>query len=188
MTVRKTPVIHFTCFFLLSRAIYFSARCLINMDFLTPQCDDIPLEEVILRVRVKILQDILIKRAWVQENHSPRHRWFQMMHQTRSCRPEQMTLFWKNQPPRWRWEHGDGWLGSTDKLQGRERACACCLHSFPLHTFTMVDSNPQMEPAQCPSYAAGLGYLGVAAAVCLSNWGSAVGHDRRVLDGVCHRG
>ena len=39
----------------------------------------------------------------------------------------------------------------------------------------MVDSNPQMEPAQCPSYAAGLGYLGVAAAVCLSNWGSAVG-------------
>ena len=38
----------------------------------------------------------------------------------------------------------------------------------------MVDSNPQMEPAQCPSYAAGLGYLGVAAAVCLSNWGSAV--------------
>ena len=39
----------------------------------------------------------------------------------------------------------------------------------------MVDSNPPMEPAQCPSYAAGLGYLGVAAAVCLSNWGSAVG-------------
>uniref|UniRef100_A0A7S3LG63 V-type proton ATPase proteolipid subunit n=2 Tax=Amphora coffeiformis TaxID=265554 RepID=A0A7S3LG63_9STRA len=39
----------------------------------------------------------------------------------------------------------------------------------------MVDSNPQMEPAQCPSYAAGLGYLGVAAAVCLSNWGSAIG-------------
>ena len=39
----------------------------------------------------------------------------------------------------------------------------------------MVDSNPQMDPAQCPSYAAGLGYLGVAAAVCLSNWGSAVG-------------
>ena len=38
----------------------------------------------------------------------------------------------------------------------------------------MVDSNPQMEPAQCPSYAAALGYLGVAAAVCLSNWGSAV--------------
>jgi len=41
----------------------------------------------------------------------------------------------------------------------------------------MVDSNPQMEPAQCPSYAAGLGYLGVAAAVCLSNWGSAVSSD-----------
>lgn len=38
----------------------------------------------------------------------------------------------------------------------------------------MVDSNPQMEPAQCPSYAAALGYMGVAAAVCLSNWGSAV--------------
>jgi hypothetical protein len=31
-----------------------------------------------------------------------------------------------------------------------------------------------MEVAQCPSYAAALGYTGVAAAVCLSNWGSAV--------------
>lgn len=30
------------------------------------------------------------------------------------------------------------------------------------------------EVAQCPSYAAALGYAGVAAAVCLSNWGSAV--------------
>jgi len=29
--------------------------------------------------------------------------------------------------------------------------------------------------AQCPSYAACLGYMGVAAAVCLSNWGSALG-------------
>jgi hypothetical protein len=28
--------------------------------------------------------------------------------------------------------------------------------------------------AQCPSWAAGLGYMGVAAAVCLSNTGSAV--------------
>lgn len=28
--------------------------------------------------------------------------------------------------------------------------------------------------AQCPSYAAALGYIGVAAAVCLSNWGAAV--------------
>jgi V-type H+-transporting ATPase proteolipid subunit len=32
-----------------------------------------------------------------------------------------------------------------------------------------------MEVAQCPSYAAALGYTGVAAAVCLSNWGSAIG-------------
>jgi hypothetical protein len=28
--------------------------------------------------------------------------------------------------------------------------------------------------SQCPSYAAALGYMGVAAAVCLSNWGAAV--------------
>lgn len=28
--------------------------------------------------------------------------------------------------------------------------------------------------AQCPSWAASLGYGGVAFAVCLSNWGSAV--------------
>jgi hypothetical protein len=28
--------------------------------------------------------------------------------------------------------------------------------------------------AQCPSWAVSLGYLGVASAVCLSNWGSAV--------------
>ena len=28
--------------------------------------------------------------------------------------------------------------------------------------------------SQCPSYAAALGYIGVAAAVCLSNWGAAV--------------
>lgn len=28
--------------------------------------------------------------------------------------------------------------------------------------------------AQCPSWAPSLGYMGVAAAVCLSNWGSAV--------------
>jgi hypothetical protein len=28
--------------------------------------------------------------------------------------------------------------------------------------------------AQCPSWAAALGYLGVASAVCLSNWGAAV--------------
>ena len=31
-----------------------------------------------------------------------------------------------------------------------------------------------LEVAQCPSWAASLGYMGVAAAVCLSNWGSAV--------------
>jgi hypothetical protein len=28
--------------------------------------------------------------------------------------------------------------------------------------------------SQCPSWASALGYMGVAAAVCLSNWGSAV--------------
>uniref|UniRef100_A0A7S3DVW5 V-type proton ATPase proteolipid subunit n=1 Tax=Entomoneis paludosa TaxID=265537 RepID=A0A7S3DVW5_9STRA len=39
----------------------------------------------------------------------------------------------------------------------------------------MVDFAPSEEVAQCPSYAAALGYAGVAAAVCLSNWGSAIG-------------
>ena len=39
----------------------------------------------------------------------------------------------------------------------------------------MVDQGVlQMEVSQCPSWAACLGYGGVAAAVCLSNWGSAV--------------
>ena len=40
----------------------------------------------------------------------------------------------------------------------------------------MVDQGAlQMEAvSQCPSWAACLGYGGVAAAVCLSNWGSAV--------------
>ena len=37
----------------------------------------------------------------------------------------------------------------------------------------MVDLGPAVD-AQCPSYAVALGYAGVAAAVCLSNWGSAV--------------
>lgn len=37
----------------------------------------------------------------------------------------------------------------------------------------MVDQGPPMD-AQCPSWAASLGYMGVAAAVCLSNCGSAV--------------
>ena len=31
-----------------------------------------------------------------------------------------------------------------------------------------------LDATQCPSWAACLGYAGVAAAVCLSNWGSAV--------------
>ena len=31
-----------------------------------------------------------------------------------------------------------------------------------------------LEVTQCPSWATALGYGGVAAAVCLSNWGSAV--------------
>jgi len=38
----------------------------------------------------------------------------------------------------------------------------------------MVDQGRPVD-AQCPSYAVALGYMGVAAAVCLSNWGSAVG-------------
>ena len=37
----------------------------------------------------------------------------------------------------------------------------------------MVDQGPDAD-AQCPTWAASLGYMGVAAAVCLSNWGSAV--------------
>jgi hypothetical protein len=37
----------------------------------------------------------------------------------------------------------------------------------------MVDQ-VTLEVSQCPSWAAALGYGGVAAAVCLSNWGSAV--------------
>jgi hypothetical protein len=36
-----------------------------------------------------------------------------------------------------------------------------------------VDQGPSVD-AQCPSYAVALGYMGVASAVCLSNWGSAV--------------
>jgi hypothetical protein len=36
--------------------------------------------------------------------------------------------------------------------------------------------------AQCPSYAALLGYIGVAAAVCLSNWGAAVRYDFCFID------
>ena len=39
--------------------------------------------------------------------------------------------------------------------------------------YTMVDQGPTAD-AQCPTWAASLGYMGVAAAVCLSNWGSAV--------------
>merc|ERR1712203_625564 len=39
---------------------------------------------------------------------------------------------------------------------------------------TMVDQGPPVD-AQCPSWAASLGYMGVAVAVCLSNWGSAIG-------------
>lgn len=38
----------------------------------------------------------------------------------------------------------------------------------------MVDEGPGLEVTQCPSWAAVLGYMGVASAVCLSNWGSAV--------------
>mmetsp|Transcript_125106 Transcript_125106/g.186897 ORF Transcript_125106/g.186897 Transcript_125106/m.186897 type:complete len:211 (+) Transcript_125106:145-777(+) len=38
----------------------------------------------------------------------------------------------------------------------------------------MVDQGPALD-AQCPSWASFLGYLGVAAAVCLSNYGSAMG-------------
>ena len=39
----------------------------------------------------------------------------------------------------------------------------------------MVDQSAlQLDVTQCPSWAGVLGYGGVAAAVCLSNWGSAV--------------
>ena len=37
----------------------------------------------------------------------------------------------------------------------------------------MADEAPLTE-ALCPSWATGVGYMGVAAAVVLSNWGSAV--------------
>ena len=43
----------------------------------------------------------------------------------------------------------------------------------------MVDQGPALD-AQCPSWASCLGYVGVAAAVCMSNWGSAVGIIRGV--------
>jgi hypothetical protein len=38
----------------------------------------------------------------------------------------------------------------------------------------MVEQSPMLEVNQCPSWAAALGYMGVAVAVCLSNWGAAV--------------
>jgi hypothetical protein len=41
----------------------------------------------------------------------------------------------------------------------------------------MVEQSPMLEVNQCPSWAAALGYGGVAFAVCLSNWGAAVSHD-----------
>jgi hypothetical protein len=37
----------------------------------------------------------------------------------------------------------------------------------------MVDQMTTVD-SQCPSWAAALGYMGVASAVCLSNWGAAV--------------
>lgn len=45
----------------------------------------------------------------------------------------------------------------------------------------MVDQSPALEVTQCPSWAAALGYMGVAAAVCLSNWGSAVRNQRLLI-------
>ena len=49
---------------------------------------------------------------------------------------------------------------------------------------TMVDQGPALD-AQCPSWASCLGYIGVAAAVCMSNWGSAVScfHLNRLMFG-----
>ena len=44
----------------------------------------------------------------------------------------------------------------------------------------MVDQGPPVD-AQCPSYAVALGYMGVASAVCLSNWGSAVSMKTSVI-------
>jgi hypothetical protein len=43
----------------------------------------------------------------------------------------------------------------------------------------MVDETLTLVQAQCPGYAAALGYAGVAAAVCMSNFGSAVRKKRR---------
>ena len=64
------------------------------------------------------------------------------------------------------------------------------LHNEPSSTritqsiYIMVDQGP-IADAQCPSYAVALGYMGVAAAVCLSNWGSAVSAQRKRLDFFC---
>ena len=46
-----------------------------------------------------------------------------------------------------------------------------------IYIYIMVDQGPPVD-AQCPSYAVALGYMGVASAVCLSNWGSAVSAER----------
>jgi hypothetical protein len=42
----------------------------------------------------------------------------------------------------------------------------------------MVEQGHMLEVNQCPSWAAALGYMGVAVAVCLSNWGAAVSHGK----------
>ena len=50
----------------------------------------------------------------------------------------------------------------------------------------MVDQGPPID-AQCPSYAVALGYMGVATAVCLSNWGSAVSSVHRFAADSCFK-
>jgi ATP synthase proteolipid subunit len=49
---------------------------------------------------------------------------------------------------------------------------------------TVADEMP-LTAALCPSWATGIGYLGVAAAVVLSNWGSAV-RNMLIFNGNCY--
>ena len=51
----------------------------------------------------------------------------------------------------------------------------------------MNDDAP-LTAALCPSWAASLGYMGVASAVVLSNWGSAVSRDIDCLTPGCSVG
>lgn len=57
--------------------------------------------------------------------------------------------------------------------------------NLPFGRITMEDQASTTD-AQCPTWAASLGYMGVAAAVCLSNWGSAV--SRWIRSAECEGG